>query len=269
MSRICALAAAALAMVLLAVAAGCGDAGGTPTDARDDSLEGRWVLTGYAAGGRVRALPDGVGADILFTDGRVEGRAPVNGYGGTYSAGDDGALRLERVVRTEMGGTPEQDAAETAFFAHLEATRAFTLGDGTLSLLDADGATMLTFAAERPSVVGEWVVTSYRNGSGAVAVRPGSTLTAGFSDDGALSGSAGVNRYRTAYETTPAASPGTLGIRIDAPAALTRMAGPAHLMRQEERFLAALGSARTVTFHGRDITLRTADDAVAVTMTPR
>jgi heat shock protein HslJ len=40
-------------------------------------------------------------------------------------------------------------------------------------------------------------------------------------------------------------------------------------MRQEEEFLAALASARTVTFQGSDVTLRTADDAIAVTMTPR
>jgi heat shock protein HslJ len=261
--------AAVLAVAAIAAVAGCGNGDDATSDTPDPALSGRWVLTGLAVDGTVRPLPDGVSADITFDGGRVNGRGPVNTFSGTYTSGGDGTLAFGPLARTEMAGTPRQNALEDAFFAGLEATRSFAIADGELSLRDEGGDTLLTFAAATASVVGDWTVTGYNNGREAVvSVQAGSVITADFAEDGSLSGSAGVNRYSTTYETEPA-SAGTLEIRVDGPIGATMMAGDEALMRQEEEFLAALASARTVTFQGSDVTLRTADDAIAVTMTPR
>lgn len=268
MTRMWLMAAAVFAVAAIVAVAGCGS-GDETADTPDPALSGRWVLTGLAVDGTVRPLPDGVSADITFDGGRANGRGPVNTFSGTYTSGGDGALVFGPLARTEMAGTPRQNALEDAFFAGLEATRSFAIADGELSLRDEGGNTILTFAATTPSIVGDWTVTGYNNGREAVvSVQAAGVITADFADDGSLSGSAGVNRYRTTYETGPA-SAGTLGIRVSEPVATTRMAGDEALIRQEAEYLAVLASARTVTFQGSDVTLRTADDAIAVTMTPR
>ena len=264
-------------VVFVAVLVGCGGSDGAATDAGSTgstgaagagALEGRWLLSQQAVDGARADLGAGVRADITFSKGRVSGSGPVNTYFGPYTADADGALSFGPLARTEMAGSPAQNAAEDLFFRQLEATRAYTLTDGRLALRDGAGAELLVFTAAEATVVGEWTVTGFNNGDQAVvSPLPGSELTVDFAADGTLSGDGGVNRYRAGYTTAPAAG-GELTIHVDEPAS-TMKAGDPKLMDQEQRFLAALVSARTVTFQGTSITLRTADDAIALTLIPR
>jgi heat shock protein HslJ len=132
-----------------------------------------------------------------------------------------------------------------------------------LTLLDASGKALLTFAAQSQELAGtSWIVTSYNNGEQAVVgVLAGSQLTVEFDADGGLSGSAGCNRYTATY----AAQEQSLSI---GPAASTRMmcAEPAGVMEQEAQFLKTLETVATYRIGGNRLELRTADGALALSL---
>lgn len=89
----------------------------------------------------------------------------------------------------------------------------------------------------------------------------GTELTVAFGADGRVTGSAGCNTFMGGYKQED----GTITI---GPLASTRKlcAEPAGVMEQEAQFLAALESAATYQLDGDMLHLRTADDALAVTM---
>lgn len=254
---------ALLALAVAGVLAGCGgDDGPSGGD-----LSGRWVLTSYLAGDALQDVPGTVAADATFDGARVSGRAGVNTFAGGYTSTPDGALDIGDLATTQMAGPEEAMRVEAAYLSALRAADGFSV-DGETLTLSRGGDDVLVYARDARGVTGEWEVTGYNNGRDAVvSVVAGSRITADFADDGALTGSAGVNRYTTRYTTTEDA-PGVTGIRVEPPAT-TRKAGPEDLMRQEQEYLAALESARTVTLQGDAATLRDADDSIAVTMTRR
>jgi heat shock protein HslJ len=250
-SLACALALATVALV------GCGSS--TP---KGGTLEGvTWVLTSYSVDGTMTTPPADAYADATFVAGKVSGRV-VNSYAGPYDATDKGGLKIGPLASTQMAGPPELMALETAFFANMQKVASYYAEDTKLTLYDSDGKTLLEFAKSTATITGrDWVVTGYNTGSQAVtSVLGGATLTARFGDDGRLTGNGGVNTYSADYTTTPE---GTITI---GPIITTKMAGPQELMDQEAQYLAALASAKTYSLHGKTLEFRTADDAIAVTM---
>ena len=103
-----------------------------------------------------------------------------------------------------------------------------------------------------------WRATVYNNGRGAaVSLIDGSKITATFGADGALSGSAGCNRYRAAYVTQESA------MIIQAPTTARKTCSrPDGVMRQESEYLKALPTAATYAIQGRQLELRTAKGAL-------
>ena len=95
-------------------------------------------------------------------------------------------------------------------------------------------------------LTGYWLLTDL-GGSAPVA---GSSVTANFSTDGVISGSAGCNRYSGTFTTTGSA------IKIGEQLASTMMmcTDPA-VMTQETAFLKALGSARAFVMNGTELKL--------------
>lgn len=257
---------AAVAMLALAACGGSGDTTASETTgaAAGGPLEGRWELTHREDAGGMTAIPAGVTVDAVFADGRLSGNAGVNSYSGTYRADDGGDLVIGPVASTQMAGPPAAMEVERAYLAALEAVRGYASDGEVLTMYAAGDRPLLAFAARAASVVGSWEVTGFNNGRQAV-VSPaaGSTLTARFAADGALTGDAGVNTYRADYTTTPPD-----GIAISAPAT-TRKAGPQALMDQEAEFLAALESAATFSLRGDLLEMRDGSDAIAVTLAQR
>ncbi len=97
----------------------------------------------------------------------------------------------------------------------------------------------------------------YRRLGNDILVLPGFEITATFGADGVLSGSAGCNHYRAAYVTQGSS------ITIQAPAATRKTCPrPDGVMRQESEYLKALPTAATYTIQGRQLELRTAEDAL-------
>jgi heat shock protein HslJ len=84
-----------------------------------------------------------------FQEGRAGGRAPVNRYFGTCRDLPGGRLDLGPFGMTMMAGPPAAMDAETAYLRLVEQVRGYRLEDQVLTLLDAEGAPLLTF---RPSV---------------------------------------------------------------------------------------------------------------------
>jgi heat shock protein HslJ len=104
-----------------------------------------------------------------------------------------------------------------------------------------------------------WRVTEI----GAEPVIAETTVTVEFGDDGAVSGSAGCNRYRAEYHATGQ----TLSIGT---AAVTRMfcSTPHGVMDQENAFLHALAGSTGLAEAGDGLVLLDADGAQALRLAP-
>jgi heat shock protein HslJ len=171
-------------------------------------------------------------------------------------------ITIDPNIATTMMACEEPVMQQAGAYTAALAQAATFQNDGKqLTLIDKSGKELATFSAQSSELGGTaWVVTSYNNGQEAVvSVITGSELTAIFSTDGKLSGSAGCNQYTTSFETSGNS------IKIG-PAASTRMmcAEPAGVMEQEAQFLKALESAATYRIEGDQLAFRTADDAMAV-----
>ena len=225
------------------------------------ALEGAtWRLTSVArADGQLQAAPNSVEATATFANGSVSGSGGCNRYTTSYTV-KDGKLTIGLAASTMMACPEPQTAVEQPFMAALAATRAYQIEDGQLSLLDAGGRKIATFKVWQPVALKgvTWRATVYNNGRGAaVSLIDGSEITATFGADGVLSGSAGCNHYRAAYVTEGSS------ITIQAPAATRKTCPrPDGVMRQESEYLKALPTAATYAIQGRQLELRTAEDAL-------
>ncbi|MDG4551521.1 MAG: META domain-containing protein [Candidatus Contendobacter sp.] len=225
------------------------------------ALEGAlWRLTSIArADGRLHAVPNSVEATATFANGSVSGSGGCNRYTTSYTV-DAGKLTIGLAASTMMACPEPQTAVEQPFMAALAATRAYQIEDGQLSLLDAGGQKIATFKVWQPVALKgvTWRATVYNNGrNAAVSLIDGSEITATFGADGVLSGSAGCNHYRAAYVTQGSS------ITIQAPAATRKTCPrPDGVMRQESEYLKALPTAATYAIQGRQLELRTAEDAL-------
>ncbi|MFZ1643316.1 MAG: META domain-containing protein [Candidatus Contendobacter sp.] len=225
------------------------------------ALEGAtWRLTQVVhADGQLHAVPDSVEATAIFASGSVSGSGGCNRYTTSYTVAD-GKLTIGMAASTMMACPEPQTAVEQPFMAALAATRAYQIEDGQLSLLDAGGQKIATFKAWQPVALKgvTWRATVYNNGrAAAVSLIDGSEITATFGTDGVLSGSAGCNHYRAAYVTQGSS------ITIQAPAATRKTCPrPDGVMRQESEYLKALTTAATYAIQGRQLELRTAEDAL-------
>jgi heat shock protein HslJ len=105
-------------------------------------------------------------------------------------------------------------------------------------------ATLVTFPVPSP-ISGTWTLISAFAATGAQNVLPGTTITATFSDDGTVSGSAGCNNYVAAYQVR-----GTQ-LTIGTPAT-TKMSctSPAGIMNQETIYLSDLQGAASYAVNG-------------------
>jgi heat shock protein HslJ len=199
---------------------------------------------------------------ITFEDSTISGTDGCNRYSASYTA-EGGKLSVDNNIAGTRMACPEQIMQQAAaYITALTQAAAYTLKDGHLMLLDANGKVLAIFTRQG-SVLGgtSWIATGYNNGRQAVvSVVIGSKLTADFSTDGKVSGSAGCNNYTAAYDVS------AKNLRIGTPAS-TRMlcSDPAGVMEQEMQFLKALQAAATYHLEGNQLKLRTADGALSAT----
>ncbi len=196
-------------------------------------------------------------------DGSLGGFDGCNRYRGTYSAQGASLNISQELAMTMMACTEPLTSSASAYAGALERTASFLVEGKRLSLRDSALKEVAGFEADDPGLAGtSWKVLSYNNGKQAVVSLIGDTrITADFSQDGRVSGSAGCNRYFSTYEI--AGESINIG-RAGTTRKLCR--APEGVMDQEMAYLRALNSAATYRREGEKLTLRKADGALAVSM---
>jgi heat shock protein HslJ len=239
------------------------------TDMGSDGLtDARWVLVSYLneAGETFDALADREVTVEFGEDGQLGGNGGCNSYFAGYTV--DGAnLTVSQAGSTMMACMPEEIMQQEArYLANLQAAASFAIDGEQLQIANAEGQTVLTFRATQPaSLVGtNWTATSYNTGTQAVtSLMADTAITASFTEDGKLTGSAGCNNYMTSYTMDGA------NITIQPPATTRKLCPePEGLMAQEAAFVSMLPQTATYTISGDTLELRTADGALVASFTP-
>ena len=219
------------------------------------NLEGKlWRMQSYrgADGQMLESLPD-LKTTAEFKDGQVSGNSACNSYGGAYEV--NGKNISFGMMRSTMMACPQPVMdQEAGYLAGLEQVATFELTEDNLKMFDADGELVLAYTPIEPaSLTGtNWLMTSYNNGRGGMQSPViGSEITANFSEDGRLSGSAGCNTYNASYEATE----GTISIGMTASTEMACM-DPEGVMDQEVLYLAALQNAAVYTIQDDRLEIR-------------
>lgn len=103
-----------------------------------------------------------------------------------------------------------------------------------------------------PDITGSWTLVSGVAGMGATNALPGTTVTATFSSDGRLTGSAGCNNYAAAYTT---GLPNVLSIANPVATTQKTCNSPAGIMTQETLYLTSLKGAASYAINGDLLTV--------------
>jgi heat shock protein HslJ len=112
-----------------------------------DELDGTsWKLSGWS----ISSLNSSdFEITAAFSDGRISGKAAVNTYGGSYSAGaitdGKGEFSVGALALTKMAGPEPAMRAEYAFTELLSQVGKYSLADEILTLYDANGNELLIF----------------------------------------------------------------------------------------------------------------------------
>ena len=249
------LAVAPLALVIVVVLLpGCG--GDEESSSDVSTLEGvPWVLAGgIDVEGWEKAAPS-----ATFEDGKVTGSTGCNRYGGQYAVDGD-ALEISAVASTLMACPPPADEVERALLTAFEKVSGWRVEDAELVLLDAEGEEVLHYQAA--TLIGSWVGTGILQGDALTSPIAGTEITASFTDEDELSGSAGCNTYIATYTTDSGA------IEITAPASTRKAcAEPEGVMEQEAAYLQVLPTAVSYRLDAGSLQLLSADRTAVASYT--
>ncbi len=219
-----------------------------------------WVLIGPS--NAVAAATPAVEVTIGFTGDRVSGTSGCNRFHGSYLL-DDGGCTIGPLAVTMMACEPAAMEVERDVLARLARTAALALADdlATLTLLDTEGAELLTYAAQGAGeMLGRWLVTSIHHPAreAITSVTGDRELAVEFAD-GSIAGDAGCNRFR-----------GTCTIDgndlVCGPLMTTRKWCGDEVMEQEHALLAALADTVGFRLEGSRLTLLRPDGGIAVSL---
>jgi heat shock protein HslJ len=214
-----------------------------------------WTLTDYVSNGRSVKTLDGTTVTMVFSEeGRITGSAGCNHYFASYDLKGT-KITIGQAGSTMMycmgAGVMEQ---ESAYLELLNQAASVSSGNDRLTIANATGTTILSFArivppAPEPLVGTNWTLDSFYTADAVSSVIAGTTITAVFDKDGSVAGSAGCNHYFASYTVTGT----TLSM---GPVGSTKMycTSPG-VMQQESTCLASLGRAKTFTITGDRLSL--------------
>ena len=224
-----------------------------------------WILESYqtSEGETVDAIPDS-GARAEFEEGEVSGTSGCNRFFGPYEV-DGNSISIGPLGSTLIGCPPPLDQQEFGYLSSLQSASTFDISGDMLTVSNAEGDIVVTFVKGEPlSLTGtRWIANGVNNGQGGVqSVVIGNEITAVFTEDGSISGSAGCNNYSGTYEVDGA------NISFGPLVANERFCEePQGTMQQEQEYLAALGTVTTWNIDGDLLDLRTAESSRAVSYT--
>lgn len=154
-------------------------------------LNGEWIMTAGSVDGAELVPVPGYEVTVDFDGAKIGGTAACNGYGGSFTVGDDLSFAVTDLASTEMAciddGVMELEAA---FLQALARSDRIAAVDGSL-VLNGDGVELVVnpiAPVEAADLVGtEWVLDSMIYGdavSSTVAGAPAATLL--LNDDGSF-----------------------------------------------------------------------------------
>ncbi len=223
-----------LAGVLVLTLAGASVAKTPP--ASGPRLEGaQWALQQLVVDAALTDVPSDVAATLFLQDGRASGAAGCNTFSGDYTVDGD-ALTFGPMLSTMMICEDQKASTEASYLSAFPLVVGYTVDGETLSLLDASGDALMTYAAATPqSITGTWIVTSYNTKRNDMAPPiTGSILTAVFGPDGTIEGSSGCNHFSGPYTIDGD------GIAVGPLASTLVACGSGELQDQETQYLALL-----------------------------
>ena len=108
---------------------------------------------------------------------------------------------------------------------------------------------------QQPLVGTNWTLESFHTGDAVSSVLAGTTITAVFTKDGSITGSAGCNQYFASYNVT-----GT-SLQVSQVGSTKMACGAPGVMQQESSYLTLISQAKTFTINGDRLTLADAKGA--------
>lgn len=225
------------------------------------NLEGvSWSLDSYLSGeGKTECLLPYSEITALFESGRISGNGGCNSYTGNYVTQGNN-ITLSGIISTLMFCMDNISNQESVYFLNLENAATYNISGNLLRMMDANGTVILTYSVVQPLPLAgtNWSMLNYNNGRGLFSALAGTEVTALFSVDGNLTGSAGCNDYRAGYQADGSS------INIG-PIATTRKYCPVPegVMEQESEYLAALESAASFRIERQQLWLFYANNTIA------
>lgn len=220
-----------------------------------------WVLESFIVAGQ--QVPVAAEATATFdADGMFAGSTGCNRITGTWEQDGD-SVSIDVGATTQVACTDQAVAEqEEVILAVLPEVMSAQQVDDTLSLLDADGAALLTYAAGLADLADtSWTAIGVNNQTGAVeSTELTSTATADFAADGTVSGFTGCREFTGSWQTD-----GDTITLTDVTAEGDECTGDEATL--EERYLAALEASSTFAIEGGSLNLRDSDGATQVNYT--
>jgi heat shock protein HslJ len=116
---------------------------------RQTPLEGTaWVVDGIAIGDdAVSSTVGGSEAELTFDSGRVSGSTGCNRLTGSYTVDvTEGPISFAQIATTKQLCEPDVAAQEQAILAAIDAAASYSIEGSTMTLSDAAGSFLLSFA---------------------------------------------------------------------------------------------------------------------------
>jgi heat shock protein HslJ len=192
-------------------------------------------------------------------DGSLSGSDGCNRYSASYTV-EGSTLTVTPGMSTMMACAEPIMAQATAFSKALASAASYTIDGEMLNLVDASGATVLTFQANAQQLAETtWHAILYNNGKNAVTSVTLPTIAVTFDADGTISGFGGCNNFNGTY--TVSGNTIQIGALATTPKACSE---PAGIMDEESQFLAALQSATIFQIEGQVLQMQSKDGELAV-----
>ncbi|MGW8225608.1 MAG: META domain-containing protein [Anaerolineales bacterium] len=217
----------------------------------DQVVDVLWVLLGYGDALNPSVVePETVITLVFSADGSVAGSSGCNNYSSTYQVAPDGTLTFDSPFAATMMFCPRGMDQESAYLAALEKAQSLGINsEGRLQIVYDSGQPyeeQLVYAQGETSLVDtQWLLVGYGDPGAPKTVESGTAITAIFSEDGNVSGSAGCNYYAGSFETDQDQ------ISIG-PLATTGAICPTG-SEQEQAYLQALGAAENIDLFGTSL----------------
>jgi heat shock protein HslJ len=217
-----------------------------------------WRLVSYIDAADAQKTPiENTQITATFENGKVTGNASCNRYFASYQLNGD-KLTISNAGSTMMAClAPGVMVQEAAYLEALQKAAKYQIKASQLEIADVAGKTILVFAVQQPVGISDnlWQLAMYASGVEAmVSTLAGTKITAMFSADGSLSGSAGCNQYNTTYSQTGSSL-------VIQPIVTTRKAcaSPAGIMEQEAAYLDLLHGATAYQIKDKELRLSNAE----------